>query len=59
MYGSGQIEIRKAVAKGRTSTNAVAVSGSDRIDAIATMMGTGRPTTQNLRNADEMLKGAQ
>ena len=59
VYGSGQIEIRKAVAKGRTSTNAVAVSGSDRIDAIATMMGTGRPTTQNLRNADEMLKGAQ
>ena len=59
VYGSGQIEIRKTVAKGRTSTNAVAVSGSDRIDAIATMMGTGRPTTQNLRNADEMLKGAQ
>ena len=59
VYGSGQIEIRKAVAKGRTSTNAVAVSGSDRIDAIATMMGTGRLTTQNLRNADEMLKGAQ
>ena len=59
VYGTGQIEIRKAVAKGRTSTNAVAVSGSDRIDAIATMMGTGRPTTQNLRNADEMLKGAQ
>ena len=59
VYGSGQIEIRKAVAKGRTSTNAVAVSGSDRIDAIATMMGTGRPTIQNLRNADEMLKGAQ
>ena len=59
VYGSGQIEIRKAVAKGRTSTNAVVVSGSDRVDAIATMMGTGRTTAQNLRNADEMLKGAK
>ena len=59
MYGSEQIEIRKGVKKGRTSTTAEAVSGSERVGAIATMMATGEPTVQNLRSAAEMLKGAQ
>lgn len=59
VYGSEQIEIRKGVKKGRTSTTAEAVSGSERVGAIATMMATGEPTAQNLRSAAEMLKGAQ
>ena len=59
VYGSEQIEIRKGVKKGRTSTTAKAVSGSERVGAIAAMMATGEPTVQNLRSAAEMLKGAQ
>ena len=59
VYGSEQIEIRKGVKKGRTSTTAEAVSGSERVGAIAAMMATGEPTAQNLRSAAEMLKGAQ
>ena len=59
VYGSEQIEIRKGVKKGRTSTTAEAVSGSERVGAIAAMMATGEPTVQNLRSAAEMLKGAQ
>jgi len=59
VYGSGQIDIRKVVKKGRTLTTAGAVSGSERVDAIAAMMGTGSPTVQSLRNAEELLKRAQ
>ena len=59
VYGSEQIEIRKGVKKGRTSTTAEAVSGSERVGAIAAMMATGEPTAQNLRSAAELLKGAQ
>jgi len=47
------------VNEGRTLTTAAAVSGSERLDAIAAMMGTGRPTAQSRRNAAELLKGAQ
>jgi DNA repair protein RecN (Recombination protein N) len=59
VYGSGQIEIRKVVNEGRTLTTAERVSGSERVDAIAAMMGTGKPTVQSRRNAAELLKGAQ
>jgi len=59
VYGLGQIEIRKVVNEGRTLTTASVVRGSERVDAIAAMMGAGTPTAQSRRNAAELLKGAQ
>jgi len=57
-YADRHFRVRKRVHSGRTRAGIARVSGQDRVDELARMLGGKRPTSASRRHASELLDAA-
>ena len=57
-YADRHFRVRKRVQSGRTHAGVARVSGQDRVDELARMLGGKRPTAASRRHASELLHAA-
>jgi DNA repair protein RecN (Recombination protein N) len=57
-YADRHFRVRKRVASGRTHAGIASLSGHERVEELARMLGGKRPTPASRRHASELLHGA-
>jgi DNA repair protein RecN (Recombination protein N) len=57
-YADRHFHVRKRVTSGRTRAGIASLSGGERVEELARMLGGKRPTTASRRHASELLEAA-